>query len=135
MCFHKYGNGTFLYYLPFDSNLEFIQEVLQGAAVTLVELGDYARANSLLQDLAKVASIGYNLSCMWLTLPWYNYSENSLLIMILYFCRSRQVTLMFSVCLEKWNMNSRIMMEVLLPIKFLQWYVLPGDVVGLIIIS
>ncbi|GKV26763.1 hypothetical protein SLEP1_g36001 [Rubroshorea leprosula] len=35
-------------------NLEFIQEVLQGAAVTLVELGDYSRANSLLQDLAKI---------------------------------------------------------------------------------
>lgn len=39
------------------SHLKFIQEVLQGAAVTLAELGDYTRAVSLLQDLAKVCSL------------------------------------------------------------------------------
>ncbi|KAH9716529.1 TPR REGION domain-containing protein [Citrus sinensis] len=40
-------------FLPSGSHLKFIQEVLQGAAVTLAELGDYTRAVSLLQDLAK----------------------------------------------------------------------------------
>ncbi|KAJ0076000.1 hypothetical protein Patl1_35250 [Pistacia atlantica] len=35
------------------SHLKFIQEILQGAAVTLAELGEYTRAASLLQDLGK----------------------------------------------------------------------------------
>lgn len=39
------------------SHLKFIQEVLQGAAVTLAELGDYIRAASFLQDLAKVRAL------------------------------------------------------------------------------
>lgn len=36
--------------------LQFIQVVLQGAAVTLAELGEYTRAASLLEDLTKVGS-------------------------------------------------------------------------------
>lgn len=44
---------------------EFIQEGLQGAAVTLVELGEYTRAASLLQDLAKVYPTVYHMYAMY----------------------------------------------------------------------
>lgn len=53
--YYAYKQGLLFAIFPFmPRHLKFRQEVLQGAAVTSAELGEYARASSLLQDLAKV---------------------------------------------------------------------------------
>ena len=55
-------NGSSFYYrLTCSSHLKFIQMVLQGAGVTLAELGEYSWAASLLQDLSKVCY--YQFQC------------------------------------------------------------------------